>query len=379
MIELRGSAWNHTRGFLPVVATAQRWEERHPEIRITWEKRSLQAFADAPMEALCRDYDLIVMDHPHTALASRAGLLLPLDAWLPAEFLADQRAHATGLSFSSYCFDGHVWALPIDTAAPIATWRSDLFQKRELALPETWEDVLQLADAGLVGVALKPIDALMQTLMFCRALGHDAADGTEVLAPAPVLTEALHELRQLAQKVPPPCLQYDPIRVAEWMTSTDDVLYCPFAYGYSNYSRNGYAANRLQAGNLVRFRGKRLRSVLGGAGLAISANTENPREAADYCAFTGAPGTQAGIYTDAGGQPGHRTCWKDNRLNRITHNYFRDTLDTLEEAILRPQHSGYMQFQDEASIVAHEAISGKISLEAGAGKLNEIYHDSTRQ
>jgi len=43
MIELRGSAWNHTRGFLPVVATAQRWEERNPEIRITWEKRSLQA------------------------------------------------------------------------------------------------------------------------------------------------------------------------------------------------------------------------------------------------------------------------------------------------------------------------------------------------
>jgi len=379
MIELRGSAWNHTRGFLPVVATAQRWEERNPEIRITWKKRSLQAFADAPMKALCRDYDLIVMDHPHTALASRSGLLLPLDAWLPPALLEDQRAHSTGRSFESYCFDGHVWALPIDTAAPIATWRPDLVKKCNLRVPESWEEVLKFAHDGLVGVALKPIDALMQTLMFCRALGHAVTDGSKVLAPAPVLTEALQELRQLAQMVPESCLQYDPIRIAEWMTTTDEVLYCPFAYGYSNYSRIGYTAKPLQAGNLVRFRGERLRSVLGGAGLAISANTENPLEAADYCAFTGAPETQAGIYADAGGQPGHRACWTDNRLNQITNNFFCNTLDTLAEAILRPQHSGYMQFQDEASIVAHAAISGITRLEVAAEKLNQIYHDSIRQ
>ena len=48
MIELRGITWNHTRGYLPMVGVAQRYEELHPEMRITWEKRSLQAFADAP-------------------------------------------------------------------------------------------------------------------------------------------------------------------------------------------------------------------------------------------------------------------------------------------------------------------------------------------
>jgi len=46
---LRGIAWDHTRGFVPMVATAQRFHELHPEIEIRWEKRSLQAFADAPI------------------------------------------------------------------------------------------------------------------------------------------------------------------------------------------------------------------------------------------------------------------------------------------------------------------------------------------
>ena len=82
-IELRGIAWNHTRGFLPVVATGQRFEELNPGITIRWEKRSLQAFADASMADLAAAFDLIVMDHPHTALAATQGLVLPMEDWLP--------------------------------------------------------------------------------------------------------------------------------------------------------------------------------------------------------------------------------------------------------------------------------------------------------
>ncbi|MBW7895866.1 MAG: carbohydrate ABC transporter substrate-binding protein, partial [Opitutaceae bacterium] len=52
LIRLRGIAWNHSRGFTPMVATAQRYGELHPHVEITWEKRSLQAFADAPIEKL---------------------------------------------------------------------------------------------------------------------------------------------------------------------------------------------------------------------------------------------------------------------------------------------------------------------------------------
>src|SRR5262245_19029290 len=93
---LRGIAWNHTRGYLPMVATAQRFEELHLNISIHWDKRSLQSFADASMADLAAAYDLIVMDHPHTALAASQHLLLPFDNWLSSPFLADQAANSVG-------------------------------------------------------------------------------------------------------------------------------------------------------------------------------------------------------------------------------------------------------------------------------------------
>ena len=61
---LRGITWNHSRGFVSVVATAQRYCELHPDVEITWEKRSLQEFADAPIQGLAEAYDLLVIDHP---------------------------------------------------------------------------------------------------------------------------------------------------------------------------------------------------------------------------------------------------------------------------------------------------------------------------
>ena len=34
MTELRGITWQHTRGYLPMVATAQRFSELHPDVQI---------------------------------------------------------------------------------------------------------------------------------------------------------------------------------------------------------------------------------------------------------------------------------------------------------------------------------------------------------
>ena len=45
-IILKGITWNHSRGFVPMTATAQRFSELNPNVEITWEKRSLQQFAD---------------------------------------------------------------------------------------------------------------------------------------------------------------------------------------------------------------------------------------------------------------------------------------------------------------------------------------------
>ena len=81
-ITLTGITWNHTRGYLPMVATAQRFSELHPDIEIVWHKRSLQEFADYPIERLVERFDLLVIDHPFAGQAAAQNVLLPLDEHL---------------------------------------------------------------------------------------------------------------------------------------------------------------------------------------------------------------------------------------------------------------------------------------------------------
>ena len=374
MTILKGIAWNHTRGFVSVVACAQRFEELHPDVSVVWEKRSLQAFADASMADLAAAYDLIIMDHPHTALAATEGLLLPYEDWLEAEFLTDQAANSVGGSHDSYRYQGQQWTLATDAAAPIVTWRPDLIEKHQLKLPETWEDVIELARAGFVTVSAFPIDMLMHSYTFCAALGHKPF-GSDGVGPDSVLAAALAELRKLAALCEPACLARNPIRTAEYMSQADDphAAYCPFAYGYSNYSRPRYAPHLLKAGGLVTYNGRRLRSTLGGAGIAVSSKTKHPRACMDFARFTAAAETQMGVYFQAGGQPGHRAAWTDDAVNAACHDFFRDTLQTLDESLLRPQFPGYMDFQDAATPVAHAAVAGTRSAADAAAEINRLY------
>jgi multiple sugar transport system substrate-binding protein len=250
-------------------------------------------------------------------------------------------------------------------------------EKHQLALPETWEDVLDLARRGHVTVSAFPIDMLMHSYTFCAALGHEPFDGDQV-APDEVLAAALGELRHLVSLCDPACLDRNPIRTAEWMSQADDprAAYCPFAYGYSNYSRPGYARHLLKAGGLVTFHGRRLRSTLGGAGIAVSSRTRHPREGMDFARFMAAPETQKGVYFQSGGQPGHRAAWTDDAVNAACNDYFRDTLRTLDESLLRPQFPGYMDFQDAATPVAHACVRGETKPAAAASEINRLYRSS---
>ena len=76
MIELTGSTWDHPRGLDGLVATAAEYHERHPEVRVTWETRSLQDFADFSVERLAERFDLVIYDHPFVGEAARLALLL---------------------------------------------------------------------------------------------------------------------------------------------------------------------------------------------------------------------------------------------------------------------------------------------------------------
>ncbi|WNH12410.1 extracellular solute-binding protein [Thalassobellus suaedae] len=376
MINLKGIAWNHTRGFTSVVATAQRFEELNPDVRITWEKRSLQAFADASLNELTSNYDLLIMDNPHVSIAARDQVLLPFDDYLSAEFINELKNNSVGKSHASYNVNGKQWTLATDAATPIATWREDLVSQQNIQIPKTWKELLELTKTGKVAFASIPIDTLMHHYMMCIALGAPVFESKTEVAPRHIMIEAIKNYKELVDLAPSFCLEMNPIKIYERMTQSDDIVYSPFNYGYSNYSKKNYANHILKAGGLVSFNGKRLRSTLGGAGIAVSAKTKHAEAAMKYAEFTASEKIQSGLYFEFGGQPGHRKSWLNDDVNNQSKNFFKDTLQTLDESTMRPQYYGYMHFQDEASPVIHEAVSGKVSIESAVDKMNTIYKES---
>ena len=141
VISLKGIAWDHPRGYEPLRATSAAYSEKHPEVRIEWDIRSLKAFGDMPIEDLIDSYDLITIDHPYMGQADANQLLLPLEKQLPEKALNELAVQSVGLGFNSYFYNDHLYALPIDAAAQVAASKNDLFNKLNLSLPKTRTDL----------------------------------------------------------------------------------------------------------------------------------------------------------------------------------------------------------------------------------------------
>jgi multiple sugar transport system substrate-binding protein len=367
---LRGITWDHTRGYLPMVAAAQRFCEQHPDVQIEWHKRSLKAFGDQPLQDLAPQFDLLVIDHPFVGYAATHHTLLALDHYLPADFLADQAAASVGVSHASYHYAGQQWALAIDAATPVSAWRSDLLADP----PTTWEALLDLARQRLVALPAVPIDSLMHVYMLCLALGEDPFALSDQFAPSS-LVHALELLAELLSYCDPVCLRRNPINIYEALVH-GEASYCPFAYGYSNYARTGYCPQPLAFGGLVAFRNQPLRSTLGGTGLAVSATTQQPGLALAFAQYVASAQHQRTIYVVSGGQPGHRSAWTDSMANQLTNGFFQSTLATLDSAYLRPRYNGYMHFQDAAALVVHGYLKSDIPITATVTQLNTLYRSS---
>jgi multiple sugar transport system substrate-binding protein len=405
---IKGITWGHSRGFTPLMAAAQRFSELHPGTIITWDKRTLQHFADYPIEQLAKVYDLLIIDHPWVGTAAATGAVLPLDQHLPAGYLRDQAENSTGYSHQSYHYGGHQWALAIDAATPVASYRPDLLAKANVRPPETWEEVLAIARQGRLAVPAIPIDLLMNFYMFCIAHGSRPFQSeARVIDPA-TGEAALHTMHQLYSNIDKKFFHANPIAVAEYMTTTDDYWYCPFAYGYSNYSREGYTPNPITYTDLVYFsptspaaaspaanssaadspaaaspaansihpRIARLRSTLGGTGLAISASSKNQNEAIDFAQWLCSPAIQSTFYTEHGGQPGHREAWLSEKTNRLTGNYFYTALPTMDRSYTRPRYHGYLFFQDHGGDPIRDFLLGRKDALSALNTLENLYAQS---
>jgi multiple sugar transport system substrate-binding protein len=364
---LRGMTWEHSRGYECMVACAREYA-RLTDVRVEWEYRSLQAFADEPLARLAATYDLLVIDHPHIPLAADEGILAPLDGVGYDDQLHRLAGQSVGPSHESYRHGGHQYGLASDAAAQVSAFRPDLLP----VPPPGWEEVLDLARAGRVLWPAKPIDAFSSLMTLAANNGTPPATEPGVFLTADQAAPVLDRLRELAAHVPEWCLGANPIEVAEALADGDQWAYSPLMFGYTNYSRPGYRPRRLRYVDIPSGTEGVRGALLGGAGVAVSAASENLGAARAFAFWVSSAEVQATVYYAGGGQPGNAVAWEDEAVNRDCWDFFVGTRATLEGAHVRPRTPGYLRFQDEASPWVTEALQGGMDDATLVDRLNGL-------
>ena len=97
-------------------------------------------------------------------------------------------------------------------------------------------------------------------------------------------------------------------------------------------------------------------SVLGGAGLAVSASSRRQGEAAAFAAWLSGAEAQRTVVAAAGGQPGSRSAWLDPEVDRLTGGFTSGTIATIEAAYVRPTDPWWPPFQ----LAAGEALNAAL-------------------
>ena len=371
MIKLKGITWDHARGYDPLIASSELYF-KEKGIQVDWQKRSLTNFGDQSLEALSKQFDLIIMDHPHVGVAEASQCLMPLNDLLPANILNELKISSAGPSFESYHYHEKQWALPIDAAMQCASYRADLMVND--SLPNTWEEVFALAKTLAskklyIGMALCPTDCLCSFLSLTAQFGSPIRENNELLVEPSIGLKALTMLRTMCDVFHPKALDWNPIALYDYMAEQNDIAYSPLAFCYTNYSRAGFRKNILKYHTAPEINN----AVLGGAGIAITSSCTNVQEAAHYAAWISSDVVQSTIYVNAQGQPGNKMAWENKQANVITNNFFSNTMPSLTNAYLRPRYQGWPKFQTFIGETIHAYLLHDTAPELVLEKLQAAY------
>ena len=374
MIQLKGMTWDHSRGYDPMIATSEFFSKKHNnKIQINWEKRSLQAFADRPIDQMVDEYDLMVIDYPHVGEVSAKGLLQKFDIDGYQDELNLLKEQSVGLSHQSYNIDGHQWALAIDAATQVSCFRKDLIS----SLPQSWNDLLNLSKQNKVLWPLKPVHAISSFYSIYNNITEEFKPEDKNFINKEFGIKSLEMMKNISTYLISDCFVMDPINTAEILSSNDDFYYSPYTYGFSNYSRENYRTNILTYANVLNLSNKGPNGThLGGTGIAISNKSNHKDVALEYSYWIAGADCQQTLFYNSGGQPGNSLAWENQQINNECNSFFNNTRLTLNQAWIRPRHNGYMKFQDESGNIINEYLQSNTNESIIIDKLKKMYAES---
>lgn len=371
-VSLKGLTWDHPRAYEGLEAEIARFNASQDGIHLTWDRHSLRGFETTPIINTAARYDLIILDHPFMGDASASQCLLNLSS-IPE--LADSlyAENFVGPSLESYHYAGGIWALPIDAACEVAAWRPDRLEQP----PSTLDELRALTRHARIALAMACPHAFMNFLCIAGLSDADISGGEERLLPRETAIESLELLRELAASIPQQSFDWSSIGVLDALAASDDLAYCPMIFCFNTYARDARAGTRLRFTTPPL--GGSTGSIAGGTGLAISAYSHHPDEAAEAVRFLATADSQIRCAI-AGGQPARIEAWKDREADDANGHFFSDCLSTMARAKLRPRYAGYMELQNAAGdILREDAMKRASPASTVIDKIDELYRQTLRK
>jgi multiple sugar transport system substrate-binding protein len=246
------------------------------------------------------------------------------------------------------------------------------------AVPSTFDDVLELGQNArkakkYIVVPAWPTDAISLFFTLSANLGYPIPEKRELFVDDAVAAEVLDRLHALIALAHPRSVEWNPPQVYDFMTSGSEAIYCPYGFGYSNYSRVGNSV-RLKFTNAPAVGPHRCAgTMLGGTGIAISKLSAHPSEAIAYAKWLAGHEHQRGSYFRQGGQPASLAAWTDSSVDAKADGFFSGTLPTLQTAYVRPRFDGFVRFFEAAGIEINRCLRGELQDGALIQSLNDRY------
>jgi multiple sugar transport system substrate-binding protein len=375
---IRGISWDHPRGYDCLAANVPAFQAANPDIEVIWERRSLKQFGEQPIDVLAERYDLIILDHPFVGHGAAAGCLVDVAPIIGRDVVETMLGDSVGKSSVSYHWRGGVYGLPTDAASQVASYRPDLLADLDREAPRTYAETLSLAKAAksagkAIATPACPTDAMALILTFTANLGQPLGQEPGDFWDRQALDEAFAYVEELVGVSHPSSLGWNPIQAYDAMSAGDDLVYIPFAFGYSNYCRIAVAKPILFTDVAGPGQDPMAGALLGGAGCAVTKSATDYEAIGRYLRFVHDPAHQRSTYFDEGGQPGSRSAWLDERVNERSRNFFRGTLETLDKSFLRPRFDGFVPFFEEAGEIINARLRGAFSREVAIDKVAAHY------
>lgn len=344
---LAGVAFSHPRIMEPLEAAAKLFNSKHPEIEVQWQGHPLKDFEELSLQNISKRFDLFAFDHPHLGEELEEGSVLDLESLKPG--ISERlQALSLGLSLESYKVGGKLFGVPFDGAVQSSAWVRENFQNE--TPPRNMSELQKfVVRHGRESVALPLLPAhagctfLSLTASVAPLL---AGDQRFYLQPARV-AQAFQIFSSLVSGSSTRSRSLDPIQLLEEMSQGSGVQYSPFVFGYGTYSSGGFCKIPLSFGPSLSVGRGINRAVLGGAGIGVSAYSENRDAALEFAEFVMSGQVMPGVVGAHRGQGGLLSGWGVSDELEMNEFFFSSTQEAMEAGIVRPRFAGFVKFLGE--------------------------------